>query len=68
MTNTIIEVKVLFSYELAPLPTSLFDEFGEIRVDKSKANISKSDVVVLDCCTTLCRSYPPEVSYKNVFW
>ena len=61
MTNTIIEVKLLFSYELAPLQTSMFDKFGEIRVDKSKAklrkllakeasarNISKPDLVVLD--------------------
>ena len=66
MTNTIIEVKVLYSYELVPLPTSMFDEFGEIRIDKSKANlrkllakdvsarsISKPDIVVLDGCAIL---------------
>ena len=66
MTITIIEVKVLISYEMAPLPTSMFDEFGEIRVDKSKAklrklstkevstrNISKPDLVVLDGCAIL---------------
>ena len=66
MTNANIEVKVLFSYELAPLPTSMFNEFGEIRVDKSKANlrkllakevsaqnISKPDLVVLDGCAIL---------------
>ena len=66
MTSTIIEVKVLFSYVLAPLPTSKLDEFGEIYVDKSKAklrkllakevsapNISKSDLVALDGCAIL---------------
>ena len=66
MYNTIIEVKVLFSYELEPLPTSMFDEFGEIRVGKSKAklrkllvkevsarNICKPVLVVLDGCTIL---------------
>ena len=66
MTNMIIEVKVLFSYELTPLPTSMFDEFGEIRGDKSKAklrkllakelsarNISKPDLIVLDGCAIL---------------
>ena len=66
MTNTIIEVKVFFSYEMAPLPTSIFDKFGEIHVDKSKAklrkllekkvsarNIYKPDLVVLDGCAIL---------------
>ena len=33
MTNTIIEADVLFSYELAPLPTFMLDEFVEIRVN-----------------------------------
>ena len=41
MTNTIIEVKVFFSYELTPFPTSMFDEFSEILVDKSKAKLRK---------------------------
>ena len=67
MTNTIIEVKVFFSYELAPLPTSMFDEFGEVCIDKSKSklrkllakevsarNISKPDLVVLSACAILC--------------
>lgn len=33
MTNTIIEADVLFSYELAPLPTFMLDGFVEIRVN-----------------------------------
>ena len=41
MTNTIIEVKVFFSYELTPFPTSMFDEFSEMLVDKSKAKLRK---------------------------
>ena len=41
MTNMIIEVKVLFSYEMAPFPTSIFDEFGKICVDKSKGKLRK---------------------------
>ena len=49
MYNTIIEVKVLFSYELEPLPTSMFDEFGEIRVDKSKAKLRKLLVKEVSC-------------------
>ena len=66
MANTIIEIKVLFFYGLAPLPTSMFDEFAEICVGKSKAelrkllakkvsarNISKPDIVLLDGCAIL---------------
>ena len=63
MNNTTTEVKAFFSYELAPFPIFMFDEFGEIRADKSKAklrkllvkevsaqNISKLDLVVLYGC------------------
>lgn len=41
MTNWIIEVKVLFSYQLAPLPRSMFHKFGEICVEKSKPKLRK---------------------------
>ena len=41
MINIIIEVKVFFFYEMAPFPTSMFDEFGEIRVEKSKRKLRK---------------------------
>ena len=41
MTYMTIEVKVLFSYEMAPFPTSIFDEFAKIRVDKSKGKLRK---------------------------
>ena len=66
MTNTITEVKILFSYELAPVPTYMFYKYGEVRLDKSKAklrkllakkvsaqNISKPDLVVLYSCAII---------------
>ena len=41
ITNTIIWVKVLFSYDVAPFSTSVFNKFGEIRFEKSKAKLRK---------------------------
>ena len=36
-----VDVKELLSYELSPVPISMFTEFGEMRVAKAKSNLKK---------------------------
>ena len=57
----------LFNYELAPLPTSMFDDNGNMRISTSKSVLSnklqvtqstrasvKSNVIITDGCAILC--------------
>ena len=70
LTNKFIPINHLFSFELAPVLTSMLDEFGEIRLEKSKAkftkllftiissrNTSKPDLAILDDCAILMVVY-----------
>ena len=60
-----ISLDDLFSYELAPVPTSLFTDTGEGRYLKNKSTLKKklkvevstrtddADVIILDSCAVL---------------
>ena len=42
LTNVAVKVKNIFRYELAPIPTSIFEDTGDLRAAKSKSNLNKS--------------------------
>ena len=61
-----ISTKCMFSFELAPVPTSMFDDDGEMKICKNKSSLKKSlkvetpiraaglpEVVILDGCAIL---------------
>ena len=65
-TSRNVDFKDVLSYELAPIPTALFDDSGEMRICKSKAdlknktrvevserNAAQMDCTILDGCAVL---------------
>ena len=40
LTNEILKVKNAFSFELSPVPTSMFDDIGDMRSAKSKSGLN----------------------------
>ena len=40
LTNEILKVKNVFSFELSPVPTSMFDDIGDMRSAKSKSGLN----------------------------
>lgn len=74
-----IDLKELFSYELAPLPTSMFDDNGSMRIATSKsvlknklqvtqsARVSvKPDVIIIDGCAILwCIHWPSNATVQD---
>ena len=66
LANKSIDAKELFKYELAPFPMSLFDQSGDIRIDKAKSQLKRlltievpsrnsirPKLIVLDGCAIL---------------
>ena len=66
LAERVISPADIFKHELAPVPTSMFDDFGDMRIDKSKSKLKMSlavelpsrrtgraDLVVLDGCAIL---------------
>lgn len=66
MNSRDISIENIFGYELAPIPTSLFEDDGSIRVAKTKSTLKKKlqveqsvrtveqhDVTILDGCAIL---------------
>lgn len=67
-----IDLKALFGFELAPLPTSLFNNSGDLRIAKTKSTLKKKlkvdlsertsmkpDVIIIDGCAILWCIYWP---------
>ena len=46
LAKRVISPNDIFRYELAPVPTSIFDDFRDKRIDKSKSQLKKSCVVI----------------------
>ena len=46
LAKRVISPNDIFRYEFAPVPTSIFDDFGDKRIDKSKSQLKKSYVVI----------------------
>ena len=68
-----LKIEDVFGYELSPIPTSLFDEFGggrypkakhhlkdAMKVEVSKRSTKAADVIVLDGCAILWIVHWPE--------
>ena len=66
LANKSINAKEIFEYELAPFPMSLFDQSGDIRIDKAKSQLKRllaievpsrnsirPKLIVLDGCAIL---------------
>lgn len=69
--NRTIDLKAVLSHELAPIPTSMFADSGEMRIGKSKSTLKRKlqietssrgihgDVQILDGCALLWTVYWP---------
>lgn len=78
-TSRNIDLKTLFQHELAPLPTSMFDDNGNMRIATSKSILKrklqvvqsaraslKPDVIVIDGCAILwCIHWPSNGTVQN---
>ena len=41
MSSRDVDIKDVFSHELAPVPTSMFEDIGEMRIMKSKSTLKR---------------------------
>jgi len=66
MASRAVDVKDIFRYELSPIPTSMFEDNGDMRVTKAKSvlkrklqveqsarTVHKTEVVIIDGCAIL---------------
>ena len=61
----------IFRYELAPVPTSIFDEFGDKRINKSRSQLKKSYIVIptyLACLSLMSVGFVGCVSSRFSFF
>ena len=69
-----VNLEYIFDYELAPVPTALFDGTGNVGYPKHKSNLKKRlqveesdrihiapDVVILDGCAILWSTHWPKI-------
>ena len=67
-----VNLEDVFSYELSPVPVSIFKENGEMRINENKSDLkqtlkvdvsgrvqNKADAVIFDGCAMLCAVYWP---------
>ena len=66
MSSRELDLKNVFNHELAPVPTSLFEDSGDMRLVKSKATVPAPDVIVLDGCAIMwIIHWPGEANVKT---
>lgn len=84
ITKRYINLKKLFNHELAPLPTSMFNDNGEMRATsksvlkrklhqhQSNRNTRDPDVIIIDGCAILWSIHWPKNAtvqdYIDAFW